>query len=364
MNFNLSNSIDCTVRATDGDVGMVGQFYFDDLTWIMRYMSVKLKGGHPGRTVLIPLEALGIPDWEHRVIPVNRTMTQIFDSPTTDVDEPVPRQHEIDLYKYYAWPSYWAGNFYIPLGNEFAPYPTQSAETEEETSPTGMRKLEPNLRSTRDVVGCHIHVTDGSIGVVEDFLIDEKLWAIRYFVINVKSWLENRKILVSPNWITKVNWIEKKIFVDLLREAVKKSPHYDPSKPISLAYEGKLRDHLQKPEGKEWVLFKFHAPPKTKVYVAGTFNNWNPTAIKLGYHGKGTYSAMVLLPIGIFEYKFIVNGVWRNNPDCHDLVPNAFGSMNSRLVVSRTKVHEIHPHTFSRMPDSESHRLWSSSVNG
>jgi len=114
-----------------------------------------------------------------------------------------------------------------------------------------------------------------------------------------------------------------------------------------------------KPEVTEWVTFKFHAPRGTEVYVAGTFNNWNPAAVKLVGNSKGTYTATVLLPLGRYEYKFIVNGEWRNSPDCNELVPNAFGTTNSVLTVDRATAHNTHRRTFSRRPASEDRPLWS-----
>ncbi len=361
MNYSLSNSVDFIVRATDGDVGKVGHYYFDDLTWSIRYMAVKTKGGHPGRSVLVPRDAIGKLDWAKRVIPVNRTMTQIFDSPNIEIDEPVSREHENELFKYYSWPGYWGGSFYVPFEYGVAVPPTPDDETAEESAAARMRKADPHLRSTREITGCHVDATDGAIGRIEDFLVDDT-WFIRYLVVNTRKWLSNRRVLVSPQWLKEVDWTARKVCADLTQDEIKKSPKFDPAKPVSLDYEGELRDHLLKPEVKEWVQFKYHAPPKTKIYVAGTFNNWNPTAIKLGYHGKGIYSAMVLLPLGKYEFKYIVNGEWCTGPDCSAQVSNGFGTNNNCLIVSRTPARAAHLHTFGRMPENESHRLWSSST--
>jgi hypothetical protein len=356
--------IDCMIQASDGDAGTVEQCYFDDLTWNLRYVTVKLKEGQPGRQVLIPIAALGRPNWGKRVIPVNLTLDQIRRSPTTGMDEPVSREYEIDLHHYYAWPGYWGETYYAPPGFGTFPLPFASEVKAAESLSSGMRKIDPHLRSTWEVKAFVVQATDGRIGHVDDFIIDDEAWALRYLVVNTRNWLPDRLVLVSPHWISKVNWDEMKVNVDLTREAIKESPAFNPAKPISPDYESKLRGHLQQPEPKEWVMFKFHAPPKTKVFVAGTFNNWNPTAVQLGYHGKRTYSALILLPLGTYEYKFIVNGEWCNGTDCTDHVPNVFGTTNNRLVVSRMQTHDVHRHTFARLPESEGHRLWSVPVGG
>ena len=363
MNRTLSSLVDYIVKASDGDVGKVGQFYFDDLTWTIRYLSVKTGRWLPGRKILISLAALGKPDWDKRVFPVNLTKEQVRSSPKTNGAEPVSRQHEIELHEHYVWPFYWGG-FYIPQGYGTDATISGDVEIAEETPAAGLLKGDPHLRATQEVIQCRVHAVDGSIGNVEDFLVDDETWTIRYLVVNMEEWLPGRRVLVSPRWVTSVSWSDKEVFVNLQREAIKKSPKFDHLKPISLDYERKLLGHLQKPDAKEWVVFKFHAPPKTEVHVAGTFNNWDATAIKLGYSDKGTYTAMVLLPLGRCEYKFIVNGEWRNSPSCSDLVPNAFGTANSVLVVGRTAAHAAHRHTFSRLSGDEGQLQWSSPVRG
>ena len=241
--------------------------------------------------------------------------------------------------------------------------PSNNVKMAEKPS-SGICKVDPHLRSTLDITGCRVHATDGNIGHVEDFIVDDKTWGIRYLVVNTWNWLPDRRVLVSPQWITRMNWADKKAFVDLSRDAVRKSPKFEPSKPISLDFEGKLLGHLEKPEFKEWVIFNFRAPPGVEVCVAGTFNNWDPTSIRLRGNSKGTYTATVLLPPGQYEHKFIVNGDWRNDPECSEQVPNAFGTTNSVLVVSRASAHSGHLHTFPQSPVTFERPMWSTLSEG
>lgn len=363
MNRNLSDWVDYTVRAKDGDVGAVERFYFDDLTWSVRYLAVDMGGGPPGRAVLLSVAALEKPDDESQVFPVNLTLQQVRSSPAADVDEPVSRQHELELREHYAWPGYWDGGFYIPPA--FRAAAMLAGEAAAERSVSGVRKVDPHLHSTWEIKDCGVHATDGNIGHVEDGIVDDETWSLRYLVVNTRNWLPNRRVLVSPQWIRSVDWAGKQVVVDLSREAVKKSPRYNPAKPVSAEYEEKLRGHLQKTDVAEWVIFRIRAPPGSDVHVAGTFNNWNPSSITLGHHGKGNYSATVLLPMGRHEYKFIVNGVWRNGPDGGAQVPNPYGTTNSMLVVDRTTVHDAHLHTFARTTAGNPDRLmWSTPMGG
>lgn len=80
-----------------------------------------------------------------------------------------------------------------------------------------------------------------------------------------------------------------------------------------------------------------------QVFVAGTFNDWNPTGTPMSKSADATWHITLRLPAGSYEYKFIVDGRWVCEPgvDEHDpklagspdYVPNACGSMNRRLEV-------------------------------
>jgi 5'-AMP-activated protein kinase regulatory beta subunit len=82
------------------------------------------------------------------------------------------------------------------------------------------------------------------------------------------------------------------------------------------------------------VRFEVSADSKSRVFVAGTFNNWNPTASPMKDNSdSGHYKATLSLPGGKHEYKFVVNGVWRVDPSCQNCAPNPYGGLNSVLRV-------------------------------
>ena len=364
MTRNLSDWYGWTVRAADGDVGTVEQFYFDDLTWMLRYLAVNTAGAKPGRHALISVDALGKPDREKRVLPVNLTLGQVRSSPDTNVEEPVSRRHEVELHEHYAWPLYWNGGFYVPVDFEMAPGPDGETGAAVETPSVLMRKVDPHLRNTRDVKDCVVRVTDGTIGRVDDFLVDDDTWSIRYLIVNTRNWKPNRRVPVAPRWIKRVDWAGKTISVNLSREAIKQSPEFVSSEPITPEYEGRLIAHLQKGNINEWVLFKVHAPAAANVSVAGTFNDWEPAAIKLGYNSNGVYTTMVLLPLGRYEYKYVVNGEWRNGADGSEQTPNAFGTANNVLHVGRTLSSAVHRRAYWRPPVEKDSLIWSTPTGG
>jgi 1,4-alpha-glucan branching enzyme len=82
------------------------------------------------------------------------------------------------------------------------------------------------------------------------------------------------------------------------------------------------------------VQFELSTKPGSKVYVAGTFNHWNPTAnLMKDNPDSGHFKASLQVPAGTHEYKFIVDGTWVMDPTCAYWTPNAYGSLNSVLHV-------------------------------
>lgn len=85
--------------------------------------------------------------------------------------------------------------------------------------------------------------------------------------------------------------------------------------------------------GRRRVRFELVGEGGSEVYVAGTFNGWDPTKNRMKVKA-GVYETSILLAPGRYEYKFVVDGVWCVDPRCSDWVPNEMGSLNSVLVVT------------------------------
>ena len=82
------------------------------------------------------------------------------------------------------------------------------------------------------------------------------------------------------------------------------------------------------------VWFRLKAPTASRVCVAGTFNDWNPTATPLAKSKEGEWRVEKRLAPGEYEYRFVVDGVWQEDPDAKRAVPNPFGSRNSIFQVA------------------------------
>lgn len=236
------------VGATDGDIGQVEECYFDDASFTVRHLVVDTGGWLGGRKVLISPMALRAIDWDGKRINAALTKAQVEKSPAIDTDRPVSRQHEVEYYSYYGYPYYWAGPY---LWGAY-PYPlplsdrATSLEKERHWDWAGDGG-DPHLRSSAEVTGYHIAAMDGDIGHVEDFLVDDATWTIRYMIVDTRNWWPGKKVVVSPEWIERVDWSDAKVHVGVTREQIKKSPEYDPSGPVERDYETRLHDHYGRP---------------------------------------------------------------------------------------------------------------------
>jgi hypothetical protein len=231
----------------DGDIGRCHDFLFDDRDWVVRYMVAKTAKWLPGRKVIISPVFLDTPDWGGGSFPVRMTREQIEEAPPLEEHAPVSKQYEISYHQYYALPFYWIGQ------DLWGAYPDPTGVIHPVSEPPRRPAVEDtdveegHLRSTREVSGYRIRTSDGDVGHVEDFLVDDQTWALRYLVVDTRDWLPGRKVLVSPQWIRAIHWSDESVEVDLDSESIRNSPPLDPSQPIERSHETALHDHYGRP---------------------------------------------------------------------------------------------------------------------
>ena len=230
------------LECLDGHLGKAREFYFDDQYWTVRYLVADTGNWLTGNQVLLsPYSLVGVMFDEGKIV-VNLTKKQIQESPSLDTDKPVSRQFEEDYHGYYGWPNYWSGT------DMWGNYPFIMRDREQWGFPeNGERAWDPHLRSTHDVSGYDILAADGLIGHVEDFIIDDETWAIRYLVIATRNWLPGKKVLISPEWIQSVNWGDSNVTINLSREEIKASPEFTEAELLSRDYEAELHEHYDRP---------------------------------------------------------------------------------------------------------------------
>jgi len=202
------------VHASDGDLGRVDGFLFDDRTWTIRYLVVETGSWLVERKVLVAPYALDSVDTAARIFKVRLTREQVRQSPDIDTAQPVSRQHEAELMSYFGWPAYWDDWAGTPLFVEPRQLPSP---------PPG----DPHLRSTGELSGYHIHASDGEIGHVEDFLLEEGTWVLRSLVVATRNWLPGKKVVLPVQWVRSASWDESEVLVEQTRADVLACPVFE-----------------------------------------------------------------------------------------------------------------------------------------
>jgi hypothetical protein len=263
MLWNASAISGHAIEASDGQLGSVHDLLFEDVGWGIRWLVVDTGKWLAGRKVLLPPSALGQPDRARRRFPVRLTVRQVKDSPDIDTDKPVSRQIEAHVYNHYGWDPYWGSSLSpisnaiatpFPMGNTMAPFvaPRHLSDTKPRrpgSAEPQSNEGNPHLRSIAAVTGYHIHATDGEIGHVEDFLVDDVAWRIRYMMVDTRNWRHGEKVLIAPGSVREIDWADRLIHLDVDRRKVRDSPSYDPSITVDRDYEEKLLTYY----GIRWV---------------------------------------------------------------------------------------------------------------
>ena len=248
MLWNASAINGYAIAASDGHLGTVSDFLFDDESWRVRWLVVDTGNWLSGRKVLLPPLVLGHPDSSGREFSVRLTRQQVKDSPDIDGDRPVSRQMETHVYDYYGWSPYWdtglymGGYGYMPGDGMASPY-LGGRRREQEIADAQVDRDDAHLRSVEAVTGYHIHASDGEVGHVEDFLVEDADWSIHYLVVDTKNWWPAKKVLISPRSAGEVDWTGRLVNLNVDRQRVKDSPIYEPSTTVDLAYEKQFHKH-------------------------------------------------------------------------------------------------------------------------
>lgn len=247
------------INATDGEVGQVSDFYFEDNTWVVRYVVVETGAWLLSRKVLISPILVHQPDWHAETLPVSITKEQVKNSPDFDTDKPVSRQNEEQFLNYYGYPAYWGGigmwgEGLYPYAMVTGPagYRIDDVQNQSELEAflnherNRHRNDDPHLRSCNAVTGYHIQATDGEIGHVSGFLLDDQTWAIRYLIIDTSNWWLGHKVLIAPIWITGVSWANRTVSIDVTQDAVRRAPVFEPQLAWTREKETALYQHYRR----------------------------------------------------------------------------------------------------------------------
>lgn len=176
-------------------------------------------------------------------MPVRLSKARIQDSPPVATESTVSRHQEERLRAHYGWPNWWS----TPLQGVTIPTSRELGDTKAREAALGVQEVEPHLRSANEILGYHIEAIGGDVGHVEDLIVDDDVWAIRYFVVDTKNILPGKKVIVSPHWVTEARWHDSKVAVALQKKQIEEAPKFDPHEPINRRYEERLYDFYGRP---------------------------------------------------------------------------------------------------------------------
>ncbi len=228
MSLSIKQLYGNKLGATDGEIGHVKDFYFDDRTWVVRYVVADTGSWLLGRQVLISPRAFGSLHPAEKILGVKLTRKQIESSPSIAMHLPVSRQFEEQYHQYYGRPYYWQGD--ALWGNEWhahdavLPTVTQSATKAVQQRPAIQGLLISHLRSTQAVNGYHLLTSDGILGHLCDFMMDAQSWKIDQLVIKTGHRFSGKEVQIPVSTVSGINYEESTVTVNLTREDVEHSP--------------------------------------------------------------------------------------------------------------------------------------------
>jgi len=215
------------LAASDGELGHVKDFYFNDENWAVRYVVAETGNWLPGRQMLLSPHSFAGLQHNGKFLSVSLTRQQIEDSPSIETHKPVSRQYEELYHRYYGFPYYWEGDGLWGGSRSFPilELPPKFAAVQPPAA-TGPKAARPDahLRSAQAVNGYHLQATDGIVGHVCDFLMDEKSWAITDLVIRIGNRFTGKEVRIPVGQVTEISYDSSKVRVKLTTDAVERSP--------------------------------------------------------------------------------------------------------------------------------------------
>lgn len=232
------------VGATDGDIGHVKGFYFDDHHWTIRYLQVDTSGfWEAPNLVLISPAAFRQVEWATRRFHLAMSCDKVKRSPSFPMEGSPTRSYELDYYRYFNWPHYWGRS--SAWGDWKTPQLMAAGASSHPSQEGGVDNA--NLRKVGDVVGCRIEGTDDELGKVEDFIVDDSTWAVRYVVVDTGNWWSGKSVILASHWIERIEEKQGQVFVNMTRETIRNSPEWKPDQPVNREYEARLFDYYGRP---------------------------------------------------------------------------------------------------------------------
>lgn len=259
MLYSTETIFGASLEAKDGGVGKVIDIFFDDLDWAARYLVVDAGNWHQHKRVLISPHAVRNPDPHNGRIPVDLTREEVRNAPGADTLAPPSRRFESQYHEYYGYPFYWEGPFVwggsgFPFRAPVFPPPlgvvpqSESMPRKSARHMRGRESQDGNLRSLKKLIGVHVQANDGEIGHVENTLLDDGDWTIRYLGVDTRNWIPGKMVAVPSEWVTDIPREDRKVLMNRYRDEIREAPEYKGPDSLTPDYARALDEHYHAPE--------------------------------------------------------------------------------------------------------------------
>lgn len=231
MPYRFSDLIKFEVHGRDDVLGTLADLFFDDGDWRVRYAVVETGGWFRRRRTLIATDALEQPYEDHPRIDCALTREQFERSPDVSERPPISRDEESRYREFFGWPRYWGG-FTSASTFGLTPEKTAMAEFQAKKEAEMLGARSSDLRSMEEVRGYDLASRDGPVGQVDDFIVDDESWLVRYLVVTTGNLFSGKRVPIEPSEIDRVQWIERNVVVNLTQDEVRHMPEYNPKQPL------------------------------------------------------------------------------------------------------------------------------------
>jgi hypothetical protein len=196
-----------TVACDTTAEGKVVDLLFDDQSWTVSHLVVRRGLWPDGREILIAPQDVETFDQTAHCLRLRLSERQLQEEPRLESNPPVALRKYWESQRDIAWDAYWGGVF-----------------------PTISDDGDPHLRNIRAVTGHHVFGLDSEAGRVENFVIDDSTWKIRYLVVHVGKGQEGKRVMVEPRWVDSIVWEERGVHLHLPKTDIEHCGEFSPEK--------------------------------------------------------------------------------------------------------------------------------------
>jgi hypothetical protein len=202
---SLRTLVDAPVVTSDGGEKGVRNFLFDDQSWSIRFLVVDVGNWLNRRLVVVSTADVDEPDWTTKTVPAHLTREELLKSPHADAHKPVSRQQQLALREHFGWRD--------RADTQFIPSALVPAQREFSIG----NHDDPHLRGTFDLTGYEVWATDGYLGLLEDFVLEQTSWHINYLMVKVGDWVYSHEKFVSTACVKAISWANHRVTLDCER---------------------------------------------------------------------------------------------------------------------------------------------------